>query len=443
MSSSSSSRRLETSNVTEKDFNNCLFLQRLPLNSLTVAVDSLVNPIANVSEASRRHLSTKQRLAIERSFQSRTAGLKAHLAELKKEFTNIRNMEGLLLFRSNLQSVRDHYFSTEQVFEYYVDLLHTRSERDMGMLLRGCDQIAYASLQQVLHQLGHEVPTVICYQDRGEGASILKAGIMLWDSNRNPAAVIKVVRSAIPLPRLTSILHECGHQVAHITNWNQELGELLYNSILSAGGPKYLAHIWESWASELAGDFFSLHQSSIASILGLYEVVAGSAIRIARIIPGDPHPPGILRLMVGIQALKIVYGSTGPWHDLDRVLRILYPINAGGAEASKVITDSIPLLPAICKAISRTKMKAFSGKSLDMLLPWDHASPKTLKKFLNKDFSNFSVDAKMLVNHPIVALLGFRLIQMFGGRSHYWIIEQMHKWLVSLALGGGGGAKTA
>jgi hypothetical protein len=38
-------------------------------------------------------------------------------------------------------------------------------------------------------------------------------------------------------------------------------------------------------------------------------------------------------------------------------------------------------------------------------------------------------------------LLGFRLIQMFGGRSHYWIIEQMHKWLVSLALGEG--AKTA
>jgi hypothetical protein len=454
---SSSSSKLQTSTITEKDFNNCLFLQRLPLNSLTVAVNGLVNPIANVSEVSRRHLSTKQRLAIERSFLSRTAGLKAHLADLKKEFTNIRNIEGLLLFRTNLQSVRDHYFNTEQVFEYYVDLLHTRSERftlptnssspsasgDMGMLLRGCDQIAYASLSQGLLPLGHEIPTVICYQDRGEGASILKAGIMLWDSNRNPAAVIKVVRSAIPLPRLTSILHECGHQVAHITNWNQELGELLYNSILAAGGPKYLAHIWESWASELAGDFFSLHQSSIASILGLYEVVAGSAIRIARIIPGDPHPPGILRLMVGIQALKIVYGSTGPWHDLDRVLRILYPINAGGAEASKVITDSIALLPAICKAISGTKMKAFSGKSLDMLLPWDSVSPKTLKKFLKKDFSNFSVDAKMLVNHPIVALLGFRLIQMFGGRSHYWIIEQMHKWLVSLALGGGGGAKTA
>jgi hypothetical protein len=439
MSSSSSSRRLETSNVTEKDFNNCLFLQRLPLNSLTVAVDSLVNPIANVSEASRRHLSTKQRLAIERSFQSRTAGLKAHLAELKKEFTNIRNMEGLLLFRSNLQSVRDHYFSTEQVFEYYVDLLHTRSERDMGMLLRGCDQIAYASLQQVLHQLGHEVPTVICYQDRGEGASILKAGIYLWDSNTNPAAVIKVVRSAIPLPRLTSILHECGHQVAHITNWNQELGELLYNSILAAGGPKYLAHLWESWASEIAADFYSLHQSNIASILGLYEVVAGSALRIARIIPGDPHPAGIIRLMLGISACKIAYGR-GPWDDLDKILSILYPISAGGAEASKVITDSIPLLPVICNAISRTKMKAFSGKSLDMLVPWDFSSPTRLRKFLGKDFSNFSVDAKMLVNHPIVALLGFRLIQLFGGRSHYWIIEQMRKWLVSLALEG---AKTA
>ena len=431
-----SNSNLQRSAVTERDFNNCLFLQRLSLNSLTIAVNSLLNPVANVSEVSRRYINTKQRMAIESSFQYRTAGLKAHIAELKKKFTNIRNIEELLLFRSNLQSARDHYFSTEQVFEYYVDLLHTRSEqRDMGMLLRGCDQLAYASLYQGLRPLGHEVPPVICYQDRGEGASILKAGIYLWDSHANPAAVIKVVRSAIPLPRLTSILHECGHQVAHITNWNQELGELLYNTIMTTGGPRYLGHLWESWSSEIAADFYSLHQSNIASILGLYEVVAGSARRIARIIPGDPHPPGIIRLMLGISALKIVYGR-GPWDDFDRVLRILYPISDSRGEASKVISDSIPLLPSICNAISKTKMKAFSGRSLDMLLPWNFSSPARLRTFLNKDFSSFSVDDKMLVSHPILALLGFRLIQMFGGRSHYWIIEQMRKWLISLGIGG-------
>src|SRR5215216_2720070 len=126
MLSTSDTSKVIPSDVTEKDFNNCLFLQRLSLNSLTVAVDNLLNPVSSVSEVSRRYITIKQRLAIERSFLFRTRSLKMHLAALKKEFVNIRNIEGLLLFQSNLQSVRDHYFSTEQVFEYYVDLLHTR-----------------------------------------------------------------------------------------------------------------------------------------------------------------------------------------------------------------------------------------------------------------------------------------------------------------------------
>lgn len=124
----------------------------------------------------------------------------------------------------------------KQVFDYYVDLLHTRSEQGIGPILSGCDMICYGSLSQGLYKLGLEIPTVVCYLDRGEGSSILKSGRYLWDGQRNSVATIKVVRTAVPLPRLTSILHECGHQAAHITNWNNELAELLYVTVIGGSG---------------------------------------------------------------------------------------------------------------------------------------------------------------------------------------------------------------
>ena len=162
----------------------------------------------------------------------------------------------------------------EQVFDYYVDLLHTRSERGVGPLLKGCDKICYSSLNQGLKRLGlvHLLSFVISI---GRRRIHTKVGIYLWDGQSNPAAIIKVVRSAVPLPRLTSILHECGHQAAHMTNWNKELAQILYASVFETGGSRYLADLWSSWTSEIAADFWALHQSNFASVMGLYEVVTG------------------------------------------------------------------------------------------------------------------------------------------------------------------------
>ena len=326
----------------------------------------------------------------------------------------------------------------EQVFDYYVDLLHTRSERGVGPLLKGCDKICYSSLNQGLKRLGLVAPTIVCYLDRGEGASILKSGIYLWDGQSNPAAIIKVVRSAVPLPRLTSILHECGHQASHMTNWNKELAQILYASVFETGGSRYLADLWSSWTSEIAADFWALHQSNFASVMGLYEVVTGSSDRVFRIIQGDPHPMAFLRVMMGLTFCKMAFGS-GPWDDFMRVWQALYPIDATSAEPATIARESLPILPAICKAISNTKMKAFLGSSLNQILPWDAASPTRIKEFLNHDLSNFCVSEGSIIGQPILTLTSFRMIQMFGGRSHEWIIEQMRRWLTSLSLAEEGG----
>ena len=91
----------------------------------------------------------------------------------------------------------------------------------------------------------------------------------MWDYQPNPAALIKIVRSAIPFPRLTCIEHECGHQFAKMTGWNEELAAIIYNSIISAGYSKELAKHWSACTSEVSADFYALSQSNFASVVGL------------------------------------------------------------------------------------------------------------------------------------------------------------------------------
>lgn len=415
------------------DLANGAFMLGRIVETLSVAIESLGSPFLTVSETARQYINSQQIVGIDNSFLKRVIILKELLAEVKLRSKAVQSIEELCFLQSNLQNVRDRYFESEQVFDYYVDLLNTRSECGIGPILRGCDVIAYASLQMGLGVLGWEIPTAVSYLDRGIGASILKAGIYLWDRQTNPAAIIKVVRSAVPLPRISAILHECGHQAAHITNWNQETAELLRDTVLQASGNTDLAQLWASWGSEVAADFWALHQGNFASLAGLSEVVAGRPDRVFTIIPGDPHPMGYLRVLMGTTACRCVFGA-GPWDDLASAWKRLYPLDSASFDSARVVSDSIPMLERICRAVSKTKMNAFRGKSLEQILPVTLASPEQVKNMLNKDLSDFSVDEETLARRPILALICFRVIYMFGGRSIEWISEKMRNWLASLSI---------
>ena len=250
----------------------------------------------------------------------------------------------------------------------------------------------------------------------------------LWDQQTNPAAIIKVVRSAVPLPRITSILHECGHQVAHITNWNQEISILLQDIVIKAGGSDELAKLWASWGSEVAADLWALHQANFASVVGFSEVIAGKPERVFRFFPGDPHPIGYLRVLMETTKCRLAFGP-GPWDDFAHAWQELYPLDSAGFDSAKVINESIPLLEKICSSVSKTEMKAFHGKSLEKLLPMSEASPQKVKCILTKELDDFCVDSETLSENPILTLISFRIIHLFGGRSIEWISKKMHNWL--------------
>ena len=85
-------------------------------------------------------------------------------------------------------------------------------------------------MAQILDATGHSTPAVLTYIDKGLGASILKAGLRLWDGgDLSPVAAVKITRHNLLRP--TAAIHEAGHQVAHITGWNDELASELSRAL--------------------------------------------------------------------------------------------------------------------------------------------------------------------------------------------------------------------
>ena len=136
--------------------------------------------------------------------------------------------------------------------------------------------------------------------------------------------------------------------------------------------------------------------------------------------------------MLSIMACRTVLGD-GPWNDYDKALDTLFPLTMAQPKVAEIITESQPLFGLLCKVILNTKMDCFSGKSLLQILPWDNVSPSSIKYYLNKDQSDFSVSNDVLVKHPIIALTCFRYIQMFGGRPQKWLADKMRDWLILLS----------
>ena len=118
----------------------------------------------------------------------------------------------------------------------------------------------------------------------GLGASILKAGLPLWDGTDCPVAAIKVTRQNL---YGVSLLHESGHQVAQLTGWTEELASAFRARLVA---PSAVTDAWAGWASEIVADTHAFVHSGFASVATLHDVVAGENSVVFRHIPGDPHP---------------------------------------------------------------------------------------------------------------------------------------------------------
>jgi hypothetical protein len=311
--------------------------------------------------------------------------------------------------RRRLLAFRHQYLRSETTLDFFADAINVRTNKQIAGLLRACDTLAHRSMAQLLDQLGKTAPVSLTYLDKGLGASILKAGLRLWDGGKAcPVATIKVTRHNLLRP--TALIHEAGHQVAHITHWNDELTAVLDSGLRQAGAKGDLAEIWAAWASEIAADGFAFAHTGFASVAALHDVLAGDLPMVFRHTPGDPHPISYLRVLLGVEMCRYFYGD-GPWDALALSWTSLHPLQNAPAETRAIVADSLPLLHTVVRLVLDAPMQAFAGRPLRALIAPERVSPAALNELDASIGPALFTSAHWLWTEPlrILSLTGLQL----------------------------------
>lgn len=275
--------------------------------------------------------------------------------------------------RRRLLRLRSRYTQAETIVDFYADAVATRTNPTLGAVLRGLDVLAGDSLETLLRPLGVGAPPVLVYLDKGLGAAILRAGVRLWDeANPSPAAAIKLTRHNLSHP--TALFHETGHQFAHLTGWTAELATLLERTLASRS--REVAALWRSWASEIAADVHAFVLCGWVPVPALANVVDGTPASVYRIVPGDPHPFPMVRVLLNAALCRSWYGP-GPWDDLARTWCDRHPPERAG-EAGALTRLSLSALGDIVDVCTRRPMAAFHGQALAQLSDPRRVSPAAL-----------------------------------------------------------------
>ena len=187
-------------------------------------------------------------------------GLKEARNQLKREahavrasFNAIRSLTELERTADLLAQFRKRYLQTELLVDFYVNAVRARSNPEVGLQLRACDVMAARTVRGALEPLGIAAPPIMTYFTTGIGASILRIGTKLWDGSLSPIAAIRLTYHN--RFRTTSLFHECGHQVAGITGWNEAFARILRARLAGAAGE--IVETVAGWSSEMAADSFA------------------------------------------------------------------------------------------------------------------------------------------------------------------------------------------
>lgn len=314
-------------------------------------------------------------VALRGGLQAARRQLQREAAAVRATFNAARSTSDLERLADKVALLRKSYLQTELLVDFYVAAVRARSNPEVSLQLIACDVMADRSVRPVLEQLGRNVPPIMTYFTTGVGASILRIGTRLWDGSLSPIAAVRLTYHN--RFRTTSLFHECGHQVAGITGWNEAFARAIRTRLASAGAG--IADTVAGWASEMAADAFAFAHTGYAAVVALSDVVAGRGAEVFLFRPDDPHPVSVLRVILGVEMCRRFYGR-GPWDELAAVWNELYPLRAAPAFSGSLVSTILPLLPHIVDAALLAPLSCFGGRCLADLVDPQRVSPASLRE---------------------------------------------------------------
>ncbi|MGE2713773.1 hypothetical protein ACQI4L_06940 [Mycolicibacterium litorale] len=326
---------------------------------------------------------------------------------LAAELRAADTLDELELVRRHVVRFRRRFLRVETGLEFYGDAVNDRSSPKLGALLSACDILAGRALDSILTPLGKPVPPVLTYVDKGLGASIMRAGLRLWDGRTlSAAAAIKLTRHNLN-GRPTALLHEAGHQIAFTLGWNDELAEVLRRELRD--DPE-LATVWSGWSSEIAGDCVGFVYAGYAAVAALHDVIAGEAVGVYAMRPFDPHPIAHLRVLLGTAMATRFFGE-GPWTDLSKAWLVAHPVARAPGDVRSLIERSLPRLPRIAEICLLEPMRAFAARPLTALVDPMRVRPDALAALARDAGASLGISSHWLWGESLrlLALSGYRL----------------------------------
>jgi hypothetical protein len=369
-------------------------------------------------------------LSLQKSFQQSIQKVITRAKQLNTELEKAQDdPEILQKVKRGLIQLRDQYLKAEETIHFYTVAINSRTTPNIAALLRACDILCIRSMRKLLDPLGKETPQVLTYVDKGVGASILKAGLRLWDGNVSPVAAVKVTHHNLFRP--TAIIHETGHQIAHILNWTDELAAALKNNLRDR--PAVVRTAFSMWASEIAADAFAFVHTGYASVAALHDVVCGSPQAVFAFHVRDPHPISYVRVLMNIEMCRQFYGS-GIWDNLALAFKGDYDIDRVSFPSTDLIKLCIDALPLAVELILKKPYNAFGKRPLSQLIPPEDVSPQSLQKL------EYVAGPALYTSHAWIWKECLRLLALNGyniglGRGDLApLYEQQESWMIKLGF---------
>lgn len=326
-----------------------------------------------------------------------------------------------------VERFRRRYLQVETTLDFFGQAVNSRTSRRLATTMATLDRLALQSIEASLGQVGIVVPPVLTYIGEGLGASIIRAGIRLWAPGTvNPVAAIKVVRHNLFRP--TSLFHETGHQVAHLTHWNDALQAALGREL--ADDPALRA-MWQPWSSEVTADVYAFALTGYASVAALHDVVADSRT-ILRWPLGDPHPVGWLRVLLGTAMCRAAYGP-GPWDRLEEAVVAANPLSRADESTLPLLRRSHERMDRIARTCLGAPVPGFGGRPVTAVIDPRRVSPQALAELERSAGAALwtSPHWRQAEGIRIVALAGLREAE-HPDRAGQWV-ERAEAWFTDTA----------
>ncbi|MCY2687586.1 hypothetical protein [Salinimicrobium sp. TH3] len=348
--------------------------------------------------------------------------------QLKQELEYSGNdTERLRALRQGVLVLRQKYLRAEETIQFYTVAINSRTTPLIAALLRACDILCTRSMEEILRPLGKETPPILTYIDKGAGASILKAGLRLWDGNISPVAAVKITQHNLFRP--TAIIHETGHQVAHILGWNEELANALRSRLINH--QRAVGEAFAGWASEIAADAFSFVHAGFGSVAALHDVVSSTRQAVFYYNEGDPHPISYIRVLLNIEFCRRSFGA-GPWDEMEQAFRNEYDIDRTHSSSIPLIRLCKEAIPDVANLVLNFPLQAFGNRTLSQLIPPERVSPQSLQKL------EFLAGPALFTSHAwiwseCIRLLALNSYKIGTGKGDLDnLYKQQEQWMLKL-----------